>query len=140
MAKAKSRNRAKSRAKPKSKPRKPPASIDAYLAGVPGPYRAALERLRRDIRAAAPGSEECISYGVPAFRRDGRVLVWFAAATQHCSFYPGAVIRDFEEDLAGYETRKGTVRFSPDAPLPAALVRKLVKARIAKNAGAKKPA
>ena len=93
--------------------------------------RAALETLRKNIRAAAPQAEECISYGVPAFRLNGRFLVAYAAAKNHCAFYPGAVIGELKE-LKNYDTSKGTIRFSPDRPLPVALVRKLVKLRIAK--------
>ena len=109
--------------------RRRPGTIDGYLAALTREKRAALQKLRRSIRAAAPRAEECISYGIPAFRLDGKLLVWFAAAAHHCSFFPGAVIEDFEKELAGYDTSKGTVRFSPDAPLPAGLVRTLVKAR-----------
>ena len=109
-----------------------PRSTDAYLATLTDDKRAALEKLRRTIRAAAPAAEECISYGIPAFRHRGKVLVWFGASTKHCSFFPGAFpIARHKAALVGYDTRKGTVRFSPDRPLPAALVRKLVKARIA---------
>ena len=132
--KPKAKSQTKPKAGPKPKAKKAPATIDAYLAAVPQPHRAALEKLRADIHAAAPGTEECISYGVPAFRREGRMLVWFAAAKNHCSFFPGGVVQQFGKELAGYETSKGTVRFPPEAPLPAGLVRKLVKARIARNA------
>lgn len=115
-----------------------PETIDGYLAGLAPEKRAVLQKLRQSIRTAAPRAEECISYGIPAFRLDGRVLVWFAAATNHCSFFPGAVIEDFEEDLAGYDTSKGTVRFAADRPLPPRLVRKLVKARVARTAAPKR--
>jgi uncharacterized protein YdhG (YjbR/CyaY superfamily) len=108
-------------------------TIDEYLAVLSSDKRAALERLRKTIRAAAPRAEECISYQLPAFRLDGRMLVWFGAATNHCSFYPGAVVEDYREDLEGFATSKGTIRFQPDHPLPATLVRKLVRARIAQN-------
>jgi len=108
--------------------------VDEYLERLSADKRAALQRLRKTIRAAAPGAKECISYGIPAFRHDGRVLVWFAAATNHCSFFPGAVVQAYQTDLKGYKTSKGTVRFTPDHPLPASLVRKLVRARIARNA------
>lgn len=118
----------------KSKGRAKPQTIDEYLAGVDPEKRAALRKLRRQIRAAAPRAEECIGYGIPAFRLDGRLLVFFGAAANHCSFYPGAVIREFADELRGYATSKGTVRFAPSKPLPSALVRKLVKARIAKTA------
>jgi uncharacterized protein YdhG (YjbR/CyaY superfamily) len=108
-----------------------PESIDGYLAAVPEDKRAALEKLRRDIRASAPNAVECISYGMPAFRHRGRMLVWFGAASRHCAFYPGArPIEACRNDLAGYDTSKGTIRFGGDRPLPATLVRKLVKVRI----------
>lgn len=97
--------------------------------------RTALEKLRRDIHAAVPNAEECISYQVPAFRVDGRVLVWFGAGKDHCSFYPGGIISGFEKELAKYSTSKGTIPFPPDKPLPATLVRKLVKARMARVRG-----
>ena len=112
-----------------------PATIDEYLAPLDDDRRAALEKLRRTVRAAAPGAEECISYGIPAFRWRGRVLVHFASAAKHLSFFPGAhplvVCRD---DVKGFSTSKGTVRFSTDHPLPATVVRKLVKARMAEHA------
>jgi uncharacterized protein YdhG (YjbR/CyaY superfamily) len=112
-----------------------PESIDAYLAALCADNRAALSKLRKAITAAAPGAEECISYGIPAFRWHGRVIVFFHAATHHCSFFPGAhPIAAHAAELADYHTSKGTVRFSPDEPLPAALVRKLVKARMAEFA------
>ena len=109
-------------------------TIDEYLAALSPDKRAALQTLRKQIRAAAPRAEECISYGIPAFRLDGRMLAWFGAATNHCSFFPGGIVSDFKRDLKKYETSKGTIRFSPDDPLPATLVRKLIKACIARNA------
>ena len=115
-----------------------PQTIDEYLAPLSADKRAALEKLRRAIKAAAPKAEECISYQVPAFRLNGRMLVWFGAATNHCSFYPGAFpIVAHKDQLEGYETSKGTIRFPAAQPLPDTLVRKLVKARIAERAGAK---
>jgi uncharacterized protein YdhG (YjbR/CyaY superfamily) len=111
-----------------------PRTIDEYLARLTPDKRAALQKLRKQIRAAVPRAEECISYQVPAFRLDGRFLLAFAAATNHCSFYPGTAVEDHKDELRGYDTSKGTVRFAPDRPLPATLVRKLVKARIAKSA------
>jgi uncharacterized protein YdhG (YjbR/CyaY superfamily) len=109
-----------------------PQTIDDYLAPLSDEKRAALEKLRRDIKAAAPKAEECISYQVPAFRLDGRVMVWFGAAKSHCSFYPGAFpIEAHKDALKAYRTSKGTIRFQADSPLPAPLVRKLVKSRIA---------
>ena len=96
--------------------------------------RAALEKLRKTIRAAAPKTEECISYQLPAFRLDGRLLVAFGAAASHCAFYPGSFpIEACRKELKGYDTSKGTIRFPANKPLPVALVRKLVKARIAQN-------
>jgi uncharacterized protein YdhG (YjbR/CyaY superfamily) len=113
-----------------------PRTIDEYLATVSADKRAALQKLRRAIKAAAPRAEECISYRIPAFRLDGRMLVWFGAATSHCAFYPGAhPIEACKAALKGYRTSKGTIRFPPGEPLPAALVRKLVKARIAERSG-----
>lgn len=109
--------------------------MDAYLAALGDDQRQALERLRRTIRAAAPRAEECISYGVPAFRLDGKVLVGFGAAKEHCTFFPmsGTTVAAHTRELKRYETSKGAVRFTVERPLPAALVRKLVKARIAEN-------
>jgi len=108
-----------------------PRNIDEYLAKQGRAERGALEALRRAIRAAAPAAQECVSYGIPAFRLDGRVLVWFAAAKTHCAFYPGAhPIEAHADALSRYDTSKGTVRFDASRPLPAGLVRKLVKARI----------
>lgn len=109
-------------------------TVDEYLAALPDDKRAALERLRRQIRAAAPRAEECISYGVPAFRLDGRMLVWLAAAANHCSFFPGGIVGRFEDELEGFSTSKGTIRFRPGKPIPAVLVRKIVKACVARNA------
>lgn len=111
-----------------------PKTIDEYLAALSDDKRAALEKLRKAIRAAIPRAEECISYQLPAFRLDGRVLVWFGASANHCAFYPGAVVEAHKDELEDYATSKGTVRFQPVHPIPAALVRKLVKARVAKNA------
>lgn len=115
-------------------PRKP-QTIDEFLALVSGEKRAALQKLRKDIKSVVPEAEECISYGVPAFRYRGRLLVGFGAGVNHCSFYPGASpIRVHQKDLSGYDTSKGTIRFPADKPLPVGLVRKLVKARVAENA------
>jgi len=111
-----------------------PKTIDEYLAALSAEQRAALEKLRKAIQAAAPEAEECISYQLPAFRLHGKLLVAFGAWANHCAFYPGALLKDFKDELKGYETSKGTIRFASENPLPAALVRKLIKARIAKNA------
>jgi uncharacterized protein YdhG (YjbR/CyaY superfamily) len=116
-----------------------PQTIDEYLARVSPDKRAALETLRQAIKLAAPKVEECISYQLPAFRLDGRVLVFFGAATAHCAFYPGAFpIAAHADELKAYSTSKGTIRFQPDSPLPTALVRKLVKSRIAER-GSRQP-
>lgn len=114
--------------------KKPPTTIDEYLAGVSDEQRAALEKLRQAIKAAAPKAEECISYGLAAFRQNG-VLVGFGATAKHCAFYlwSGSIVGEFEKDLEKYDTSKGTIRFSAEQPLPATLVKKLVKARIAEN-------
>ena len=113
---------------------RPAATVAAYLAALPAPKRAALRRLRRAIRSAAPRAQEVISYGIPSFRLDERQLVWFGASANHCAFYPGGIVRAFAKELAGWYTSKGTIRFAPDRPLPDALVRRIVKARIAENA------
>ena len=110
-------------------------STDAYLTALPAEQRAALERLRGQIRAAAPGAEEGIGYGLPAFRLDGKLLVCFGAAAGHCAFYPGTAWAELGVDLADYETSKGALRFQPGDPLPAALVRRIVKARISQLSG-----
>ena len=112
----------------------PPATIDEYLSRVSDDKRAALEQLRKTILGVIPLAEECISYQMPAFRYDGRVLVYFAAAANHCAFSPGGMVNDFKDELAAYETSKGTIRFQPERPLPASLVQKIVKARVAQNA------
>jgi uncharacterized protein YdhG (YjbR/CyaY superfamily) len=113
-----------------------PKTIDEYLARLTADQRAVLQKLRKTIRSAAPRAEECISYGIPAFRLNG-MLVGFGATPRHCAFYPmsGSIVETHRDELEGYDTSKGTIRFQPDKPLPAALVRKLVKARIAENAG-----
>ena len=111
-----------------------PKNVDEYLAGVPEPARSTLNKIRAEIRSAAPPeATECISYGMPAFKHKG-VLVWFAAFSDHCSLFPTAsVIEAFKNELKGFSTSKGTIHFSTDKPLPAALVKKLVKARVAQN-------
>ena len=110
-----------------------PRTVDDYLSKVSEEKRTALEKLRKTIRSAAPAAEECIAYGIPSYRLNG-YLVGFGASKNHCSFYPGGIAQDYAQELKNYETSKGTIRFQPNKPLPAALVRKLVKARIAQNA------
>ena len=111
-----------------------PQTIDEYLAPLSNEKRAALERLRRAIRSAAPKAEECISYQIPGFRHGGRLLVSFGAAANHCAFYPGSrPVEAHKEELKAYDISKGTIRFRADRPLPATLVRKLVRTRIAEG-------
>jgi uncharacterized protein YdhG (YjbR/CyaY superfamily) len=115
-----------------------PKTIDDFLATLSADKRAALERLRKIIQAAAPRAEECISYQLPAFCLDGSPFVWFGAGTNHCAFYPGGIVQDYKDELEAFEISKGTIRFQADHPIPAALVRKLVKARIAQTAARQK--
>ena len=112
-----------------------PKTIDDYLAPLPADQRAALTSLRKAIRAVAPAAEECICYRLPAFRLHGRILVAFGARASHCAFYPmtSTTVEAHKVALRNYDTSKGTIRFQPAKPLPASLVRTLVKARIAEN-------
>jgi uncharacterized protein YdhG (YjbR/CyaY superfamily) len=114
-----------------------PKTIDQYLAALDGDERLALEKLRKTIKAAAPKADECISYQLAAFRLDGKMLVALGASANHCAFYTmsSSTLKDFADELAPYDTSKGTIRFQPKRPPPATLIRKLVKARIAENAG-----
>ena len=113
-----------------------PKTIDEYLAALSEDKRAALEKLRKTIRAAAPKAEECISYQLAAFRQNG-MLVAFGATANHCAFYlmSSSTVEAHKDDLKDYDSSKGTIRFQTNEPLPVALVRKLVKARIAANVG-----
>lgn len=107
-------------------------TIDGYLAKLDSEQRSALQRVRKIIRATLPGIEEGISYHLPVFRLNGRWLVWFGAAAKHCALYGVAGLD--EKDLSTYDTSgRGTLRFTPEKPLPAALIRKIVKARAAKQ-------
>jgi uncharacterized protein YdhG (YjbR/CyaY superfamily) len=109
-------------------------TIDEYLAPLNQEKRSALEKLRKAIRAAAPEAEEYIGYGIPCFRMAGKLLVSFGAGKNHCAFYPGKhPIEAHRDELASYGVNNATIRFHPDHPLPAALVRTLVKTRIAER-------
>jgi uncharacterized protein YdhG (YjbR/CyaY superfamily) len=112
-----------------------PKTIDEYLVSVNAYHRDALQKIRATVYAMAPNAEECISYGIPAFRMNGRSLVFFGAWANHCALYPGssATLKKFRNALKDFQTSKGTLRFSPGKPLPVALVKRLVKARIAEN-------
>ena len=112
-----------------------PRDVDEYLAGVPEPARSTLNRIRAVIRSAVPAeATEAISYRIPTFKYNGP-LVGFAAFSNHCSLFPmsPSVIEAFKNELKDFHTSKGTIRFPVDKPLAAALVKKLVKARIAQN-------
>lgn len=112
-----------------------PTTIDAYLATLKGEKRAALEKLRKTIRAIVPRAEECISYRIPAFRLDGKIVAGFLATTKGCSYFPfsGTTLTTLGEQLEGYDMTRGSLHFQPDKPLPVALVRKLIKARMAET-------
>lgn len=120
---------------------KSPATVDDYLARLPGDQRSALESLRKVLKSAAPGAEERIRYGICVLHL-GRMLVGFGARRGHCAFYllSNRTVADHAEALEAYDTSAGTVRFQPSAPLPASLVRRLVKARLAENDEAQRPA
>jgi len=116
-----------------------PKNIDEYLAGVPEPARSTLNKMRAAIRSAVPPeATETISYRMPAFKHKG-VLVWFAAFSDHCSLFPtAAVIEAFKNELKGFSTSKGTIQFPTDKPLPTALIKKMMKARVAQNESKKR--
>lgn len=109
-----------------------PKSVDEYLAGIPEPAHSTLKKIRAAIRSAAPpGATETISYRIPAFKHK-EVLVWYAAFSNHCSLFPTAsIIEKFKDELKSYTTSKGTIQFPTDKPLSAALVKRMVKARVA---------
>jgi len=109
--------------------------VESYLARCPEPHRTTLEKLRATIGSVVPkGTTEAISYGMPAFKYKG-ALVGYAAFKDHCSFFPmsGRLVEEFAEELKAYKTSKGTIQFPVDKPLPVALVKKMVKARVAQN-------
>ena len=121
-----------------------PRTIDAYLEGIPEPFRSVLAHMRTVIRAAAPDAVETIGYGIPTYKLDGN-LVHFAAFKNHMSFFPGGTAHNdaFRRDLSGYRIGKGTIQFTPDNPLPDDLVTRIVMMRVEENrlkAAAKKAA
>jgi uncharacterized protein YdhG (YjbR/CyaY superfamily) len=134
MKKAKSGNHG-----PAAKGNGAPKNVDEYLAGIPEPARSTLNKMRAAIRSAVPPeAAETISYRIPAFKHKG-VLVWFAAFSDHCSLFPtAAVIEAFKNELKGFTTSKGTIQFPTDKPLPTALIKKMVKARVAQNESKKR--
>jgi uncharacterized protein YdhG (YjbR/CyaY superfamily) len=106
--------------------------IDEYLASVQEPKRTTLQKLREAIHGAIPDAEECISYGLPAFRLDGKVIAGFAAFKNHLAYLPhsGSVLPKLSGDLAGYKSTPGSLHFPIDKPLPKALVKKLIATRL----------
>lgn len=106
--------------------------IDAYIAALDEPKRRTLQELRRTIRGIAPGAEECISYGLPAFRLEGAVIAGFAAFKNHLSYLPhsGAVLGKLADELAGYQSTPGSLHFPIDRPLPKTLVKRLIAVRL----------
>lgn len=113
----------------------PAADIDAYIAGFPAPVQKVLKQIRATVRAAAPATEEAIKYAMPAFLLDGKQLVLFAAFKKHIGFFPAPTGEPaFEKALAGYKTGKGSVQFPLDQEMPLALITRIVKYRIKKNA------
>lgn len=120
-------------------------TVDEYFAALSPDKRAALESLRAQIRSLLPKAEERMAYGIPSYYLEGRPLVHIGAGANHCAFYPGGIVDEFAEALKGYSTSRGTIRFSPDKPLPKALVRDIVRAGLArhnarKSAQASRPA
>ncbi|HEX4757862.1 MAG TPA: DUF1801 domain-containing protein [Terracidiphilus sp.] len=111
-------------------------SVDEYFASVPEPARSTLAKMRAAIRSALPReATETISYSIPAFKLK-KIVVWFAAFQNHCSLFPtGAVIEQFKDELEGYTISKGTIQFPIGKPLPSALIKKLVKARLEQSQG-----
>ena len=109
------------------------ATVDAWLASLPADQRKALQSLRKVLHSAAPGATELVNYGIPMLRLDGKNLVGFAAGKAHCSFYPMSMecLKHFKAETKGFKTATSTIRFQPDHPIPAALVKRIVKWRLA---------
>jgi uncharacterized protein YdhG (YjbR/CyaY superfamily) len=110
-----------------------PIEIDRYLAGLDEPQRSTLEALRKSIMDVVPGAEQCISYGMPAFKVQGKTVAGFAAFKNHLSYLPhsGSVLATLPDDVAPYETSKGSLKFAINKPLPKRLVKKLIHTRMA---------
>jgi uncharacterized protein YdhG (YjbR/CyaY superfamily) len=110
----------------------PKRGVDEYLAALDEPKRTTLQKLRQTIRSIVPEAEECISYGMPAFRMEGKVIAGFAAFKDHLSYLPhsGSVLGELGDDLAGYQGTAGSLHFPIDKPLPKALVKKLIAVRL----------
>jgi uncharacterized protein YdhG (YjbR/CyaY superfamily)/predicted DNA-binding protein (MmcQ/YjbR family) len=139
---ASTRSKAKSKPKPTgASPRAKKSPVDDYLATVTPAQRVLLDELRRTIRSAVPDAVECISYRMPAFRFDGRIIAGFSATSKGCSYYPfsGATLKTLAGALGAYTRTKSALHFGPDRPLPASLVRKLLAARIAEGKRRKTP-
>ncbi|MGH9286766.1 MAG: iron chaperone [Acidimicrobiales bacterium] len=109
-----------------------PIEIDRYLAGLDEPQRSTLEALRKSIMEVVPGAEQCISYGMPAFKVQGKTVAGFAAFKNHLSYLPhsGSVLATLLDDVAPYETSKGSLKFAIYEPLPKRLVKKLIHTRM----------
>jgi uncharacterized protein YdhG (YjbR/CyaY superfamily) len=120
----------------KAKPGATPQTVDDYLAALPEESRATLEKIRKTIKSAAPKATEVISYQMPMYKQHG-MLVGFAAFKDHCSLFPGAkAVATYKDELKSYKTSKGTIRFPIGKPLPAPLLKKIVKTCIAENEAA----
>jgi uncharacterized protein YdhG (YjbR/CyaY superfamily) len=117
-----------------------PSDVDRYLRALPADQRGALQKLREEIRVAAPDATEAISHQMPAFKDQGRFLVSYAAFKDHCSLFPAsnAVMEALGDELQPYIAGKGTLRFTPERPIPARLVKKVVKARLRENEAARR--
>ena len=129
---ARKKRRTSAKAARTTKSKSFPKSVDEYIARLPEPAQTKLKQVRAAVRSVVPAeTTEVISYGIPAFKQK-RVLVWYAAFADHWSLFPtAAVIERFKDELKGYTTSKGTIQFLLDKPIPTALIRKVVKARVA---------
>jgi uncharacterized protein YdhG (YjbR/CyaY superfamily) len=108
-----------------------PSTIDEYLRALPADQRTALEKVRAQIKSVAPTAEEHIGYGLPGFKVHGRPLIYMGAARHHCALYGARADHALTDELKGFKQSKGTIQFTPDKPIPAAVVKRIVKARLA---------